>query len=469
MAGPAQPAEVHAAVHRANARLGNLGGPVFQTARAVAPAEDLTSLLAAMQAGQVQTLLMLGCNPLYDAATELDFGTHLARVPLKIHAGEYVDETAEASDWHLPLTHPLESWGDARAFDGTVSLLQPTIAPFYEGRSPQEILSLLTDPEPQAGRALLHAYWRGQWGSNDRWHAALRHGFVEGSAFEPVTVSVQPAAPANPVATPTGLELLFRPDPSVRDGAQANNAWLQELPKPLTKIVWENVVAISPRLAEREGLGNGDVVVLSAGGRTLEAPVWITPGQAENSLTVTLGYGRRVQDTLATGLGYDAYTLVNAATPWARDDVTLRKSGRRVRIATTQDHSSMEGHDFVRMQHPGERQDDAESMKPATLYDTKPVTEPGDGRAWGMVIDLDSCIGCNACVVACQSENNIAVVGKRASGARAARCTGCASTATTRARARRSPKTRFPADTLHALRASAVRGRLPGGGDVARP
>ena len=420
LAGVSQPAEVHAAVHRANARLGNLGGPVFLTESPLAATEDLASLVAAMQAGEVQQLLMLDCNPAYDAPADLDFAAALHQVPLKIHAGQHVDETANASDWHLPLIHPLEGWGDARAFDGTVSLLQPTIAPFYDGRSRQEMLSLLTDPEPRSALSLLKAHWTEAWGggpdADGRWRAALQHGFVENSAFPPVPVTTVPAAPGGTTAAASDaggeLELLFRPDPSIRDGAVADNAWLQELPKPLSKIVWENVVAISPRLAEREALRNGDVVTLAVGDRRVDAPVWITPGQAENSLTVTLGYGRQVPDTLSTGLGYNAYALRQHATPWRLDGVTLRGTGRRAQIATTQDHASMEGHTFVRMQKPGERQPDPVSTRPATLYAESSVETPGDGRAWGMVIDLDSCIGCNACVVSCQSENNIAVVGK---------------------------------------------------------
>ena len=375
--------------------------------------------------GGVRALLMLGCNPAYDAAADLRFTDALDRVPLKIHAGTAVDETATHCDWHLPLTHPLESWGDARAFDGTVSLLQPTIAPFYDGRSAPEILSLLFEPQPRDGMTLLRSYWAGQWGpaAETRWHESLRHGFVAGSALPAVPVTVLAAVPrpvpAPSPASPGGLELLFRPDPSIRDGSLADNAWLQECPRPLTKIVWENVVAASPLLAAREGIRNGDVLEIEAGDRRLEGPAWITPGQAENSLTLTLGYGRRAPGMLSYGLGHDAYALRQDATPWRVDGVTMRRTGRRVTIATTQDHSSMEGHDFVRMQHPGERQHDEAPKRPPTLYSDTLAT-PGDGRggghgggrAWGMVIDLDSCIGCNACVVACQSENNIAVVGR---------------------------------------------------------
>ncbi len=427
-AGITQPAEVHEAVHRANARLGNLGGPVFQTAPAEVPVEDVASLVGAMRRGEVRALLMLGCNPAYDAPADLGFVDALGRVPLKIHAGVTVDETATHCDWHLPLAHPLEGWGDARAVDGTVSLLQPTIAPFYDGRSVPEILSLLFETQPRDGMTLLRSYWAGQWGSGSdaQWQASLRHGFVEGSALAPVAATlVAAAAPASlpsPDATggaAGGLELLFRPDPSIRDGSLADNAWLQECPRPLTRIVWENVVAVSPLLAGREGIRNGDVLEIEAGGRRLEAPAWITPGQAEHSLTLTLGYGRRAPEMLSYGLGYDAYALRQDATPWRVDGVTMRRTGRRVTVATTQDHSSMEGHDFVRMQHPGERQRDGASERPPTLYADSLATPGdgrggghGDGRAWGMVIDLDSCIGCNACVVACQSENNVAVVGR---------------------------------------------------------
>ena len=413
MAGATQPATVQAAVHRANARLGNLGGPVFQTSAAAGEAEDLAGLVGAMRSGEVGTLLVLGGNPVYDAAADLGFGAALASVQLSIHAGEHVDETALASAWHLPLVHPLEGWGDARAFDGTVSLLQPTIAPFYDGRSAQELLSLLTDPEPQAGLGLLRAYWAGQWGAQAEatWHASLQQGFVAASAFGPVPVTVATAPVAAPAVASAGLELLFRPDPTVRDGAHADNAWLQELPKPLSKIVWDNVVQVSPRLAEREGLRNGDLVALTAGGRSVEAPVWIVPGQAETSLTVTLGYGRRAPDLLSHGIGYDAYALRQHAAPWGLDGAAIAKLGRRMEIATTQDHAAMQGGDFVRMQAPGAVQPRPEAGQP-TLYATKAVESPGDGRAWGMVIDLDSCIGCNACVVSCQSENNIAVVGR---------------------------------------------------------
>ena len=421
LAGASQPAAVHAAVHRLNAALGNLGQTVFHTEAVTVEAEPLAALTQAMDRGEVETLLMLDVNPAYDAPADLRFGERLAKVGLKIHAGGYVDETASYADWHLPLAHPLESWGDARSLDGTVGLMQPTIAPLYGGRSAPEILSLLTGPEPKTGADLLRAHWQGQTDAASfapRWQQALLDGFMPDTALPEVTVqpvAEQPgtAAPhaAAPVArAPGGLDLLFRPDPTVWDGSVANNAWLQELPKPLTKVVWDNFVSVSPRLAQREQLKQGDVVVVEIGGQRVEGPVWVLPGQADGTVAVTLGYGRSAQDQLCDGIGYNAYAVRSSASPWHRQGATLHKTGRTLSLATTQEHNTMEGHDFVRVQTLGAAPvgDEAAWTQP-TLY-TPPYKD--DGRAWGMVIDLDSCIGCNACVVACQSENNIAVVGR---------------------------------------------------------
>jgi len=412
IAGSTQPAEVQEAVHRLNVALGNQDRTVFHTASVLAEAESVAGLVAAMQGGTVQALVMLETNPVYDAPGDLGFSAALDRVPLKIHAGLHADETALRSDWHLPLSHPLESWGDARSLDGTVGLMQPTIAPLYDGRSAAEILAILTDGQEHPGRDLVRAQWRGAEAEDafaPRWEAMLEAGFVPDSAFSPEPVHLVAATPSTPADTPTGLDVLFRPDPSVWDGSVADNGWLQELPKPLTKLVWENAITIGPALAEREKLAQGDVVTLEAGGRRIEGPVWILPGQADATVGVTLGYGRNVPDRIAYALGYDAYALRAATDPWRLTGATMRKTGRTQRFATTQDHSTMEGHDFVRVQRVG-----AAPVGDATAF-TQPTLFPpkeDDGRAWGMVIDLDACIGCNACVTACQSENNIAVVGR---------------------------------------------------------
>ena len=416
IAGSTQPPEVQEAVHRLNHALGNIDRTVFYTDPVVTAAEPLGSLAAAITAGETRALLMLDVNPAYDAPGALGFAELLPKVALKIHAGLYQDETADRSDWHLPLSHPLEAWSDARSLDGTVGLMQPTIAPLYGSRSMAEILSLLCDAEPRGGSVLLQEFWRKAETAElfaPRWQTMLNDGFVADTAFAPLPVTLQAAAANGPPALPhDGLDVLLRPDSTVWDGTVANNAWLQELPKPLTKTVWENVISVSPALAERLRLSQGDRVEVNANQSTVEGAVWILPGQSDATLGLTLGYGRQVPDMLFDGLGYDAYRLRGGADAWRLRGAALRKIGRKVELATTQDHSTMEGHDFVRVQTIGAAPvgDPAGAIQP-TLYGARSGGGSEDGRAWGMVIDLDSCIGCNACVTACQSENNIAVVG----------------------------------------------------------
>ena len=267
------------------------------------------------------------------------------------------------------------------------------------------------------------------------------------------------------------LTLVFRPDPTVWDGFAADNAWLQELPKPISKIVWENVVGIGPGLAARQHLANGDVVRVEAGGRTAEGPVWVFGGQSDDVVSVTLGYGRQVAGQLSAGLGYNAYTLRRSDTPWVAGEVTLHATGEHRTLATTQDHTAMEGHDFVRVQHAGAPPVGDGAYRPPTLY----PDHHSDGRAWGMVIDLDTCIGCNACVTACQSgeqhrRRRPRRGVERPRDALAAR--GCLSIARAGHGAGRCHPTgagAFHARALHALRTGAVRGRLPCGSHVARP
>jgi len=410
--------EVQDAVHRINAALGNVGRTIIYT-EAVAPqGETLEALVEAVQSGAgqsgaVQAVVLLDTNPVYDAPGGLDFAEALSKVALKIHAGLYADETALACDWHVPLAHPLESWGDARALDGTVSLIQPCIAPLYNGCTVQEVLSLLGDAIPRTGFSLLRDHWKDAARDGDfdeLWFGWLRDGFVEGSGAAEVAVSALPVPPAARASAPQGLTLAFRPDPTIWDGGFANNAWLQELPKPLSKLVWENAIWIGPGRARQEGIVQGDVLKLAAGGHSLAGPAWIAAGQSDDVVSITLGYGRRVPDQLASGLGIDAYALRGPGGAWYRAGVTLTRTGENRTLATTIGHTPLEagadGTRFIRTHELGA----APMSGPAqpTLY----PRQMDDGRAWGMVIDLDSCIGCNACVTACQAENNIAVVGR---------------------------------------------------------
>jgi molybdopterin-containing oxidoreductase family iron-sulfur binding subunit len=407
--------EVMDAVHRTNVALGNIGATVIHTAPVAPPGETLVSLAEAMAGGEVQALLMLDTNPIYDAPPELGFAAKLSNIPLKIHAGLYADETAFACDWHLPLAHTLESWGDARALDGTATIIQPCIEPLYQGRAAIEILSLVADPAPQTAFALVRAYWQNQVPAESFevfWHQALLEGFVRDTHLP--AISVQPVAAAAPASQKPegGLTLAFRPDPTIWDGSPANNAWLQELPKPQTKLVWENAVFVSPALASREYIAQGDVLRVQIGQESVTGPAWIFAGQADDVVAMTLGYGRRVPNQLADGLGIDAYALRSAATPWHRSGVVLTRLGQTRALASTLGHTALDagadGAAFIRVQQMGAPAVGGGPSIPPTLY----PKQDNDGRAWGMVIDLDSCIGCNACITACQAENNIAVVGR---------------------------------------------------------
>ena len=294
LAGSSAPVAVQEAVHRLNVALGNTGQTVFYTAPALETGEPMAELVTAMQAGAVTTLVMLDTNPVYDAPGLLHFTDALARVPMKIHAGAWVDETALHSDWHVPLTHPLESWGDARSVDGTVGLIQPMIEPLYEGKSPAEVISLLADPAAKSALDLLRGYWQGSAAADDftpKWEAMLLAGFIAGSALPEEAVTAVPPGAAVP-APPATLSVAFRPDPTVWDGRSGNNGWLQELPKPLTKITWDNAVHVSPALAAREGLRVGDIVAVKVADAEITGPVWIMPGQADQVVGLTLGYGR---------------------------------------------------------------------------------------------------------------------------------------------------------------------------------
>ncbi|WP_426315071.1 TAT-variant-translocated molybdopterin oxidoreductase [Methylobacterium fujisawaense] len=421
--------DLHALVHRLNGALGNTGTTLVHTAPvAETGAGTLADLAEAMDRCAVKVLVVLGANPVYEAPGALDFAARMARVPLKIHAGLYYDETGAHADWHLPAAHPLESWGDIRSLDGTVGLIQPTVAPLYNGRTLAEMLAFLASGEGGEGGqdalGLLKAQGRNP-GEDEaafeaRFSEALRLGFWADSARPAETVALTqaaaaaPAAASSPAPAADGVEVLFRPDPTIWDGTHADLAWLQELPKPLTKVVWENVIALSPRLAEREGIATGDILRVEAGGRAVEGPAWILPGQADTTVTLTLGYGRDVPDHLARGLGYDAAPLRPPGSPWGLASARLTKTGQQRRPVTTQHLGTMEGQDLVRVQALGAAPvgEPKGAPTPASFYPPPESQDRWVAAQWGMAIDLDACTGCNACVTACQAENNIPVVGR---------------------------------------------------------
>ncbi|MGB7256952.1 MAG: TAT-variant-translocated molybdopterin oxidoreductase [Pseudolabrys sp.] len=403
-----------------NDRLKNTGTTVWYSEPIHVPANDsqsLTTLVADMAAGAVDTLIVLDCNPAYAAPGALDFAKQLARVPNRIHVGLHADETAQLCQWHLPLSHPLETWSDARAVDGSTSIIQPVVRPLYSSRSPHQIADMLLGTVDPAPDAAVRATWRDTFGGgfDDRWARALHDGFVADTAARPISVSARiPAASRPETLLPQGqLDVAFQPDPTIWDGRFANIAWLQELPKPLTKITWDNVIAVSPAIAATQGLSNGDIAEVTIGERHVRGPTWIVPGQAPNTVALFFGYGRRAGGEIAQDSGYDAYSIRPDEHTWATRGTIARVEGRHP-LATTQAHHRMEGFDFVREVTAANPRTPPPKDN-ATFYPDWNETRGAENKpdhAWGMVIDLDLCIGCNACVSACNVENNVLVVGK---------------------------------------------------------
>jgi molybdopterin-containing oxidoreductase family iron-sulfur binding subunit len=403
--GPELSLRAHALVHALNARLGAMGRTVDLLAPlAWAPdAGSLQELARDMRAGRVQALVILDANPAYDTPGELGFAELLAKVPFSVHAGQYRDETARACEWHLPLSHTFEQWSDALAHDGTACIVQPAIAPLYDTRSAHEIMALLARDDVRDGHAIVRRTWQSKLPGEfeSAWREALRKGVVEGNTPAPVTLEVagQPDAPQ-----PTGLVARFAPDASVHDGRFANNAWLQELPRPFTKHTWDNAAFVGPRTATQAGVQTGDVVRITTGSRWIEAPVWVMAAHAEGVVTLPLGYGRTRAGRVGDGVGFNAYALMPARGGAVEADI--EPTGRKHGFAVTQHTLDPSGREPARTITVGERIEpdpQAPSLYPRWTY---------PDHAWAMTIDLDACIGCNACTIACQAENNIPVVGK---------------------------------------------------------
>ncbi|MCG8457523.1 MAG: TAT-variant-translocated molybdopterin oxidoreductase [Holophagales bacterium] len=437
--------ELHALALAINAHLGNIGTTVTVHDPITADGENLYDLLAAVDAGEISTLLLLGVNPVYGAHGDQDVRERLDKVKLRIHCGAYFDETGEWCHWHVPESHALESWGDLRSPDGTATIVQPLIQRLYDSWTHIDLLAALvygslgTKPADE----LVRDTWRRQpglqqaagvaAGSFDKaWRKWLHDGHVPGTESPPRGADGVDASAAMAALSSSGgggLELLFRPDPTVFDGRYANNGWLQECPKPITKLTWDNALLMSPRTAEAHGLGprihageqrpRSPMVSLQVGERSLEVPVWAVPGMADDTLLLHLGYGRTKAGNVGTGTGFDANVLRAADTgAWHATGVTVAKVAGSYLLACTQDHHSMEGRDLIRGTNVPTYE--AHPDNPLDIHHHFDVTKtlmsgadfPYNGHRWGMSIDLTACTGCNACLVACVSENNIPVVGK---------------------------------------------------------
>ncbi|MBI4565814.1 MAG: TAT-variant-translocated molybdopterin oxidoreductase [Planctomycetes bacterium] len=420
LVGETQPPWVHALAHVVNDALGNIGQTVDfcepVEAGPADPAGSLAELVEDLKAGRVEALFILGGNPIYTAPADLELSKRFERAAFRVHASLYEDETSRLCHWHVPQVHFLETWGDARAYDGTVALQQPLIAPLYGGKSPHEFLSVLLGTPNRNAHDTVKEYWQERLGGEKAWLKALHDGVVAGSALPSVPVSIRRDIDEEWAVPPGGLEIAFRPDPTIWDGSYANNAWLQELPKPLTKLTWENAAMVAPATAARLGLKQEDVVEVIRGERRVRAPLWILPGQAENCVTLHLGYGRSRAGRVGNGLGFNAYALRTMDGLWTRGEATIEKAGGRHRLASTQTHHAMEGRHLVREAAVETYQSDPKVFRrmehvetPApSLYPEHPEAE----NAWGMTIDLSLCTGCNACVTACQAENNIPTAGR---------------------------------------------------------
>jgi molybdopterin-containing oxidoreductase family iron-sulfur binding subunit len=492
--GDQAPASVHALAHQMNAALGNIGKTVFYTdsveANPVIHIDSLRDLVNDLKANKVDLLIISGVNPVFDAPADLEFDKWVSSAKLVVHHGLYQDETSAHAHWHVNAAHYLESWSDGRAYDSTVSIIQPLIAPFYAGKTEHELLAAFSDNPDQSAYEIIRAFWQsqqhgsapprptpagapqanpnqgaGQPGSGVPgetaggtlqppttafevwWRRAVHDGFIANSQLPAKTFTARggapPTTPQPAQQNQNELEIVFRPDPTIYDGRFANNAWLQEIEKPLTTITWDNTIWISVTLAQRLGYydaamkQSANVMELDLRGRKVRGALYVQAGMPDGMITVFTGYGRTHSGHTGNGFGYNAYQIRCSDAPWSTTGVTITRTSQTILVAKIQPEQQIHAgdikdrhgvpiltRDLVRIgtldkyrQQPTFAQSE-ESVTPSVVGpDELPKTSlyPGfsyDGYAWAMVIDLNSCVGCNACIVACQAENNIAVVGK---------------------------------------------------------
>ncbi len=447
--------EVHLAAFAINQALGNVGRTVVYT-DPVNPmpsiqTDDLMSLVADMNAGKVDWLVILNANPVYSSPADLNFEGAMDKVGTVVHLGSHLDETGEIATWHINNQHYLEMWSDARAYDGTVSVVQPMIAPLYDGHSAHEIVQSMLDEPDVSPYDAVRLTWQAQLAKSDAaknapngdpefpWRKVLHDGWIAGSAFTPRAAAPKVAGLTAPAPGPAeGIEVVFRPDPHVYDGRYANVGWMQEIPRPITNLAWDNAVQMSYATMEKLGLAEDNAVEVSTGGRSIIGGALAVPGQADGTMVIALGQGRRT-GRVAGGVGYNGYLIRMSGAPWMQAGASVRKTGETYDICVTKSHHidqravfaggdgsgthSLEGNESL----------DRGIIRYATLteYKSNPgfahegvghwTPEPDDSifpayrydkNAWGMSIDLNSCVGCNACIASCYAENNIPVVGR---------------------------------------------------------
>jgi len=455
-AGEGQSPAVHAAVTAINLALDNAGETVsfHEVPHLEGPGQRqaFTQTVAELQNGGIDTVVLIGTNPVYTAPADLNFGAALNQANTVIHLSDYRDETSAAATWHINRAHFLEAWGDGYSFTGTRSVIQPQIQPLFNGWSECEFLNVLITGEWINGYDLVRETWNEYITSDfeSRWREVLHDGFDTEEVFETVDVSLGNGFSDN--ITPhlnesivEGIEIVIKPDAKLFDGRYANNSWLQELPEPMTKITWDNVALMSPATARELGIPperrlkdkDTPVIRIEAAGESIEIAAWVQPGHANNSITLTTGYGRSGIGRVADGVGVNTFPLrTTSALYFQPAEITV--TGRNYEIACVQDHDNIEGRDMVRestvrdyrnnpefasfenthgFEVPGLREAREEGQdQPITLF--TPHGYPDYQPQWGMAIDLNTCFGCGVCTIACQAENNIPVVGKREVGRR---------------------------------------------------
>src|SRR6266702_1679428 len=444
VAGYQQPLAVHMLANALNAALGNLGKTIVFYQVGESKERGIVELAQALQAGEVETLVVLGGNPVFTAPADLDWAKTQRKAKTVVRLGHYEDETYPYCDWHLPAAHYLESWGDAQTGDGTLVPIQPLIAPLFGGMTELEVLAQVAGATVTSGYEIVRETFAGfaSRGAPERagaaaaggeveaaWGKFLHDGFLAGSAARAVEVKLNEAAVATALAAAEvrkpgkdNLEVVFYRDYSLDDGRYNNNGWLQEMPDPITKMSWDNAVLISRRTARELGVKNSDVVEIKLGDRAVRGPIWTQPGMADFTMGLALGYGRQKTGRVGHGVGFDAYPLRTARTGYIAVGATVHKTGQTYAIACTQDHWSMEGRAIVREANLDQfrtQPDFAQAMNleappvVESLYPNPFDREKAKGlHQWGMSVDLNACVGCGTCVLACQSENNVPIVGK---------------------------------------------------------
>lgn len=424
-AGRFQPVWVHEMVYAINLALGNIFSTIDlkKVGDGTSNRDQLDQLVNDINRDKIDTIVLFGGNPVYDAPSNLGFAESIKKIKNSIHISEHVNETSAQTNWHIPRTHYLESWGDASSADGTISIIQPMIQPLFGGQCDVEILNLLATGRDQRGYDIVRETWSeflNKANFEKEWRRVLHDGYWADSK----TDKSKPKIPNRPkninpnnnsAARTDDLEIGFYQS-NLYDGRFANNGWLQELPDSISKLAWDNAALLSLATARQFGLENGDVVNIELDSKNIETPVWIIPGQADGFIALSLGYGRTKAGKVGNGVGVNCYKLFGSSVNGYFLGAKISPTGSRLELANTQDHNRMEGRPIVREANLAEYREDPEFAREMVEHPPlKSMYEDYDyskGYEWGMTIDLTSCIGCNACTIACQSENNIQIVGK---------------------------------------------------------